>query len=203
MTFLETLKDLGACSDGYKWAEENKINSMAEAWDKLQRPDWMLWLLNKQSITETQRKALVLWACDCAEDALTIFEEKYPDDKRPRECIEATRGFIAGTIGRDELLEKRRAASYSADAVAAYSASYSAAYACAAAYAAAAAAAACAAACAADAFADDAACAAACAADAFADDAAAAADSITLTKKRQQYADLLRLAMPNPFEGKS
>jgi hypothetical protein len=36
-------------------------------------------------------KALALWAADCAEHVLPLFEEKYPDDPRPREAIRILR----------------------------------------------------------------------------------------------------------------
>ena len=39
-----------------------------------------------------------LFAADCAEYALHLFEREYPDDKRPREAIEAARRFALGEI---------------------------------------------------------------------------------------------------------
>ena len=72
-------------------------------------------------------------AADFAEHVLPIFEKKRPGDMRPREAIAAARAFARGSIGRDELLEKR----YAAYAAYAYADAYaaSAAYAAAAAYA--------------------------------------------------------------------
>ena len=35
--------------------------------------------------------ALALWAADCAERTLPLFEAGHPDDKRPREAISAAR----------------------------------------------------------------------------------------------------------------
>ena len=37
-------------------------------------------------------------AADCAEHVLHIFERDYPNDKRPREAIEAARAFARGEI---------------------------------------------------------------------------------------------------------
>ena len=66
-------------------------------------------------------------ACDFAEHVLPIFETKYPKDKRPRECILATRKFLLGEITREELLRCRRAADAAAtDAAAAAAATYAA-----------------------------------------------------------------------------
>ena len=49
-------------------------------------------------------KAQRLFAADCAEHVLPIFEAAYPDDDRPRKAIDAARAFVDGEIGRDEML---------------------------------------------------------------------------------------------------
>jgi len=41
-------------------------------------------------------RIIAMWAADCAEHVLHLFEEKYPEDKRPREAIEAGRAWIRG-----------------------------------------------------------------------------------------------------------
>ena len=40
-----------------------------------------------------------LFAADCAERVLPIFEKAYPNDDRPRKAIEAGRAFARGEIG--------------------------------------------------------------------------------------------------------
>jgi hypothetical protein len=45
-----------------------------------------------------------------ARAALPIFEEAYPEDKRPRRAIEAAEGFLAGTVSVKELAKARAAA---------------------------------------------------------------------------------------------
>jgi hypothetical protein len=40
-----------------------------------------------------------LFAADCAEHVLPIFEARYPDDTRPRKAVEAARQFARGEIG--------------------------------------------------------------------------------------------------------
>jgi len=65
-------------------------------------------------------------AIDVAEMVLPIYEAKYPDDKRPRESVEAAKQFIAGHISFEVLLEERDAADA---AKAAYYAAYAAYYA--------------------------------------------------------------------------
>jgi hypothetical protein len=44
---------------------------------------------------------LALWAADCAEGVLTLFEERRPDDTRPRRAIETARAWARGeaTVG--------------------------------------------------------------------------------------------------------
>ena len=76
-------------------------------------------------------KNLRLFAADCAEHVLPIFEKKYPKDNRPRLAIQAARAFAEGKISANAMLEARSAA-YAAYAVAdavADAAAYAAAYA--------------------------------------------------------------------------
>jgi hypothetical protein len=50
-----------------------------------------------------------LFACDCAEHVLPIFEKERPDDKRPRECIQVARKFARGKSTQEELDAARAA----------------------------------------------------------------------------------------------
>ena len=50
---------------------------------------------------------LALWAADCAEHTLHLFEEKYPNDKRPRFALEALRQWVRGEL---EMVKCREAA---------------------------------------------------------------------------------------------
>jgi hypothetical protein len=43
--------------------------------------------------TRTDHRKLAVWAADCAERVLPYFEERYPEDKRPRKAIEETRAW--------------------------------------------------------------------------------------------------------------
>ncbi len=45
-------------------------------------------------IFKPDQKTLALWAADCAEHVLPNFEDKYPDDRRPRKAIEVLRDWI-------------------------------------------------------------------------------------------------------------
>ena len=43
---------------------------------------------------KTDHKTLAIWAVDCVERVMSYFEEKYPDDRRPRNAIEALQAWI-------------------------------------------------------------------------------------------------------------
>jgi hypothetical protein len=52
---------------------------------------------------EGKDKEIRLFAADCAESVLHIYENKYPNDDRPRKAIQAARDYANGVIGKDEL----------------------------------------------------------------------------------------------------
>jgi hypothetical protein len=45
-------------------------------------------------VRKTNQKTLAVWAIDCVERVLPCFEEKYPEDPRPRNAIDACRAWI-------------------------------------------------------------------------------------------------------------
>ncbi len=45
-------------------------------------------------VATTDKKTLVIWACDCADRVLPHFETARPNDKRPRQAIEAARTWV-------------------------------------------------------------------------------------------------------------
>ena len=47
---------------------------------------------------EQDHRLLAVWAADCAEHVLPYFEEKYPNDDRPRKAVEAARAWTRGEI---------------------------------------------------------------------------------------------------------
>ncbi len=47
---------------------------------------------------ERQHRPLALWAADCAEHVLVYFEERHPDDTRPRDAIEDARAWVRGEL---------------------------------------------------------------------------------------------------------
>jgi len=49
-------------------------------------------------LQDSDHYLLALWAADCAQHVLHLFEEMQPDDKRPRQAIEAARAWTRGEI---------------------------------------------------------------------------------------------------------
>ena len=85
-----------------------------------------LWCLCKLDYREQ-----CLFLADVAESVLHIFEDKYPDDMRVRNCIDGIRKFHAGEIDYEDLMLLQIAAYYAVDPFddnAVYAAALSAAY---------------------------------------------------------------------------
>ncbi len=58
-----------------------------------------LLLDNLRHLTDlTNRRVLILWALELAEETVLQLTEKYPEDHRPREAIAASRAWAAGEI---------------------------------------------------------------------------------------------------------
>ena len=62
----------------------------------------------QMKIDKEDQKLLALWAADCAEHVLHLFEENYPKDDRPRKAIEYARKWVA--TGILKMAEVRKAA---------------------------------------------------------------------------------------------
>lgn len=52
----------------------------------------------EELLARRDQNILAYWAAECAERVLPHFEEKYPEDERPRRAIEAGRAWIRGEI---------------------------------------------------------------------------------------------------------
>ena len=62
------------------------------------------------TLSEEDRRLVGLWAADCAERALPLFEAKAPSDTRPRAAIEGIRAFARGGKRTAQLRSLFRAA---------------------------------------------------------------------------------------------
>ena len=111
LTF-KAAKKARACADRYK--EFAKYKGGARKWG-IDNPfpllevlehnglDDALWALRCCEPTADRDKIARLFACDCTERTLPIFEKKYPKDKRPRQAIEVARKFANGEATQKEL----------------------------------------------------------------------------------------------------
>ena len=131
-TTLTLLKKNRACKDRYRHllkqlggAKKYGYNTPIQFPDLLEMTglDDTLWALRAVSKEQDAERDLIarLFACDCAEHVLPIFESKYPEDKRVCLCIEASRKFAYGQITAQELTaawEAAREARFAAVALA-------------------------------------------------------------------------------------
>ena len=133
----DRLTELGACTPAVEWARRQ--TSLAVAWKKCKRGDWMLWLLSRLSGEpgSDARKKLCLATCDCAEQSAHLATSD--GQMAIALCLTITRDWANG--GASDIEDVRAAAyaayaaahaaadaAYAADA-AAYVAAYDAAYA--------------------------------------------------------------------------
>lgn len=52
----------------------------------------------RELIEKQKHRTLAMWAVDCAGPVLAVFEARYPEEKRPREAIEAAMAWMRGEI---------------------------------------------------------------------------------------------------------
>ena len=81
-------------------AEVNELPASANAGVneiKVNKPNPLNYLLDLRSKIDTSRniEERLSLAIQCAEKVLFIFEEKYPDDKRPRKALDAAKAYLA------------------------------------------------------------------------------------------------------------
>src|SRR5437764_14210533 len=72
-----------------------------------------------QTLSEADRRIVAVWAADCAERVLGLFEAEAPGDNRPREAIARTRAFARGELSVAGEIRRRFAAGSAARQVSA------------------------------------------------------------------------------------
>ena len=60
-----------------------------------------------QTLSEADRRLVAVWAADCAERVLGVFEAEAPDDDRPRALIARARAFARGELNTAEEIRRR------------------------------------------------------------------------------------------------
>jgi hypothetical protein len=63
--------------------------------------------LSPQTLSQADRRVVAVWAADCAERALGVFEAEAPGDSRPREAIARLRAFARGESGVADEIRRR------------------------------------------------------------------------------------------------
>ncbi|MFD6698732.1 MULTISPECIES: putative immunity protein [unclassified Microbacterium] len=74
-------------------------------------------MASRQALSEAERRVVALWAADCAERVLGLFEAEAPDDDRPRDGIARARAFGRGELDAAGEIRRRFVAGRAAQAV--------------------------------------------------------------------------------------
>jgi len=126
--WLPKVTDLGLCNSGYHGCKDGDILEYLNA--NIYEIETRGKILDGDDKFTAQQIRLVrkrerwndvnarLFACDCAARSLKFFEKEYPEDKRPRECIEVARKFARGQVTQEELAAAGAAAGDAARAAA-------------------------------------------------------------------------------------
>src|SRR6059058_2019279 len=72
-----------------------------------------------QTLSDSERRCVALWAADCAERVLPLFEAEAPADGRPRDAIARARAYGRGELPAGEEIRRRFIAGRAASAVSA------------------------------------------------------------------------------------
>jgi hypothetical protein len=133
-TTFSKCHEAGACPEGYrklakalggvdKYGKDTPIplSKIVESNGLLDA----IWTL--RCTLEPSENIQIEFACRCAEHVLHFYEDKYPDDKRPREAIEAARAYAEGRGSAAEAAEAAEAAAWAAWAAEAAEATWAAA----------------------------------------------------------------------------
>jgi len=60
-----------------------------------------------QTLSEAERRLVAVWAADCAERVLPLFEAEAPDDDSPRDAIARTRAYARGELDTAGQIRRR------------------------------------------------------------------------------------------------
>ena len=119
-TTLNKIKEHSPCVDGWekllnylgKTQSDNEVLELRTIL-KSNGLDDTIWALRA---VDDKDKQIRLFAADCAELALPIYEKQYPNDNRQRLAIQAARDYANGFITNEKLYSARAAAIDSARA---------------------------------------------------------------------------------------
>ena len=90
---MKKLETWGACGVGKEWFEaqpETDGKKIIETLIAGKQINWANWLI----VRLLKRADKIRYAIYAAEQVIDIYERKYPDDKRPRQAIEAAKTYL-------------------------------------------------------------------------------------------------------------
>jgi hypothetical protein len=108
-------RNQGACQDGYQWvcsqltgSEEIEVKDLINKLIGEDKFSWASWTI----VRVFNRSQKLRYALYAAKSVLNIFEEKYPEDKRPANAIQLVEKYIEdeNSVSQEELIAARRAA---------------------------------------------------------------------------------------------
>jgi hypothetical protein len=93
---VRELETLGACKEAINWMRKQKKRDHTTLFKKALKvsPGWLNWYLT-QLFTKPQA---VMYSIHAAKQVLNNYEKVYPNDKRPREAIEAAENWVKNPI---------------------------------------------------------------------------------------------------------
>lgn len=65
-------------------------------------------------VSKTDHKILAVWAIDCAERVMSYFEEKYPEDPRPRQALGSLQVWIDTGVFKMAVIRKASLSAHAA-----------------------------------------------------------------------------------------
>lgn len=74
-------------------------------------------MASPQTLDDVDRRLVALWAADCAERVLPLFEAEAPDDDRARDGIERARAYGRGELNAAGEIKRRFVAGRAAQSV--------------------------------------------------------------------------------------
>jgi hypothetical protein len=110
------LKENNACIEGTEWFNDQTESNAIKVLEKLvleNKLEWANWTI----VRVMKRKQNIEYAIYAAEQVIDNFEQKHPDDKRPREAIEAAKLVLKNNTEKNRATA-RAAASATARAAA-------------------------------------------------------------------------------------
>lgn len=102
------LKTLGACKEAIQ--EHGNDSSLQEAWNRCNRPDWMIWLLRRIPEHKDNKILFIRIALEAAKSVVHLSKDP---ESRPQKAIEAVEQYILNP-SEENRLKCRNANAYAA-----------------------------------------------------------------------------------------